>query len=192
MGGGYYLYMSKKADIDRLLKIAKKYDSIHHKFCELLPNHNIIGSYAEMLVCNVLSLKQMDNSNESFDAKEELTGHKYQIKARLRKGDSRKGQNEFGCIKENAFNENVFFVFVFFNRSLGNIEAYCIETKTLDKDDICFLFIKKKSGYIFRLTKERINHPRVMNISKQFEKYCFANKKNNKERINKYGEKQNF
>lgn len=120
----------------------------------LFSTSNIVGEWAELLVCNALNLVQQAASKKDYDATGE-DGVKYQIKSRwyrsyLKEECNRHGQEEFGSIDINGkFNK---LLLVYFEDDLSKpFRVLEVEKKNIKKLNKMNnkLFYKKKDKYAF-------------------------------------------
>lgn len=86
-------------DQDLKKHLTSYYESIEN-LSKIIKNSNIIGTYSEILVCDVLGLAKESDSHAVTDAKGK-DGATYQIKSRWNKSflPKKSGQNEFGSFK---------------------------------------------------------------------------------------------
>lgn len=150
-----------KIELDDLIS---KYNEIALKFAKKIDSGNLIGTYAEILVCDILNLKMAEKSKKGYDAiSKDTKEYKYQIKSRWGKEEtSSNGQNEFGSFgKENGEFPFNYLVLVFFNKSLLNPTIYMISSKDID------VFIAYTKGEKFIYKK---NNKWIVRLNRNFEK----------------------
>ncbi len=119
----------------------------------LFSTSNIVGEWAELLVCNALELVQQAASKKDYDAKRGEV--KYQIKSRwyrsyLKEECNRHGQEEFGSIDINGRFDKL--LLVYFEDDLSKpFKVLEIEKKNIKKlnEKKNKLFYKKKDKYAF-------------------------------------------
>ena len=120
----------------------------------LFSTSNIVGEWAELLVCDALKLVQQPASKKDYDA-EDQNGVKYQIKSRwyrsyLKEECNRHGQEEFGSIDiDGKFNK---LLLVYFEDDLSKpFRVLEVEKKNIEKlnEKKNKLFYKKKDKYAF-------------------------------------------
>ncbi len=114
----------EKKHIDRIKPLMDEYASIMSKIFneaysgedKIFYTTNIVGEYAELLVCEKLKLKKEIASNPEYDATDS-EGRRYQIKSRWMNGlGSGAGKDEFGAFKPHCDDGPIhYLVLVVFN-----------------------------------------------------------------------------
>lgn len=131
-----YVENGKTYDIDnQKLKNAliSYYDSIEN-LSNMIKNSNIIGTYSEILVCDVLGLEKEPDSRIEIDATGK-DGKTYQIKSRWNKPFlyKKRGQNEFGsfdyCENEYPFD---FLILVYYEDNLLKPKVFKIHSSKIN------------------------------------------------------------
>jgi len=93
--------------------------------------NNIVADYAEYLVAANLNLKLMPNSNKHFDAIDEVSGKKFQIKSR-RITDNNKSKL-LGVIRDIDKADFDYLAVVYFDNYFKALEAYKIPKIIVEK-----------------------------------------------------------
>lgn len=121
-------------DYKELKQHLMDYCSSVKKLTEILHNANIIGTYSEVIVCEVLGLKKEADSHIYTDAKgaDEAT---YQIKSRWSKSFlyDKNGQNEFGSFKysEDGYPFD-FLILVYYEDDLFKPKVFKIKSSDIN------------------------------------------------------------
>ena len=122
-----------------------------------------IGDYAEWLVSNTLGLKLEENSKKGYDAIDENSGEKYQIKSRwFHQG---KNSNRLNVIRNYDDNQFKYLIIVIFEKNFTVKEAYKVEHDVIKK---YFDFNEYQRGYIVSLKKEFLEDEGVVDITDRF------------------------
>lgn len=125
---------NQAVDYKELKSCLTKYCSCIEQLTKLLHNSNIVGTYSEILVCNVLGLEKEPDSHIWTDAKGE-DGATYQIKSRWNKSflHEKSGQNEFGsfdyCENEYPFNH---LILVYYDGDLLKPKVFKIPSSEIN------------------------------------------------------------
>lgn len=109
-------------------------------------SNNPVSDYAEKIVCETLGLVQAAKSSKGYDAIDENTGLKYQIKARRLTKHNRSRQ--LGVIRNLAQNLFDYLIAVIFDESFNVIEIWRIPRETIPK---FARFSDHQNGYILVL-----------------------------------------
>ena len=119
-----------------------------------------VGDYAEWLVSEKLNLKLEKNSKKGYDAVDESSGIRYQVKSRwMHPGKNSRQLNVIRKYDENQFE---YLIVVIFGNNFEVEEAYQIP-----HDAIKDFFEPKEyqNGVIITLTKEIISDSRVEDVT---------------------------
>lgn len=136
------MHLNKIKDKDLLVRYSEIIEELRNRKV-LRSNNNPVADYAEFLVAKKFNLKLQPNSNKSFDALDEKTGLKYQIKSRrVTKSNS---SRQLGVIRNIGKNSFDFIVAIFFNARFDVKEIYKIPKKIIKK---YARFSKHQNGYI--------------------------------------------
>ena len=158
-----------KISENQLIEEIENYNDVVIKLSKTLKSANIVGTYAELLVCEKLHLKMAKKSNKDYDAT--VNNKKYQIKSRWNKEElESKGQNEFGSIKYQEHGDYKFdyLVLVYFDGSLLNHKIYLIDSKDINElkentNGKKFIYTKK-DRLIIRYNDNFISNKKVKEI----------------------------
>lgn len=125
-------------DIDRIKPLMEEYALVMSEiFDEAYSNENkiffttnIVGEYAELLVCEKLGLEKETASNPEYDGKDH-EGKTYQIKSRwMNNFGSKNGKNEFGRISQKVANEVDYLIMIIFEgNTLSNYKMFKLDLK---------------------------------------------------------------
>ena len=140
-------------------KLIFEYEKIALKISNRIDTSNVVGEYAEMLVCDLLKLDKYSNSNKDTDAHKGK--EKYQIKSRWYKPTNNSGQDEFGYITKNDKNYPFkYLILVYFNVSLSDYKIFQIDSAYInafsERKESKFIYEKEKNGkkvLIFKYNK---------------------------------------
>lgn len=123
-------------------------------------SNNPVSDYAEKIVCEKLGLSLQKKSSKGYDAVDENTGTKYQIKARrlTRHNKSR----QLGVIRNLDQKLFDFLIAVIFNESFEPIEIWRIPRATIPK---YARYCQHQNGHILVLTGEVLEDKTVTSIS---------------------------
>ena len=105
------------------------FEAVYQKNNKIFFSKNIIGEYAELLVCNSLNLEKETASKPDYDAKKD--GKYYQIKSRwINSFGSKNGNNQFGKISQKVVDEVHYLILVvFLGDTLDNYKIYSLNLK---------------------------------------------------------------
>lgn len=110
-------------------------------------SNNPVSDYAEKIVCEQLKLSLAGKSSKGYDAIDENTGTRYQIKAR--RLTSRNRSRQLGVIRNLDQNLFDFLIAVIFDESFKPIEIWEIPRETIPK---YARYSKHQNGHILVLT----------------------------------------
>jgi len=122
-------------------------------------SNNPVSDYAEKIVCERLRLLQAAKSSKGYDAVDENTGVKYQIKARrlTRHNKSR----QLGVIRNLTQKLFDYLIAVIFDESFKPIEIWRIPRETIPK---YARFSKHQNGYILVITGKILEDKTVTKV----------------------------
>jgi hypothetical protein len=123
-------------------------------------SNNPVSDYAEKIVCEKLKLSLAGKSSKGYDAIDENTGIKYQIKARRLTSHNRSRQ--LGVIRNLDQNPFDYLIAVIFNESFEPIEIWQIPLGTIPK---YARYSKHQNGHILVLTGDVLQDKTVSPIS---------------------------
>jgi len=123
-------------------------------------SNNPVSDYAEKIVCEKLKLSLAGKSSKGYDAIDENTGIKYQIKARRLTSHNRSRQ--LGVIRNLDQNPFDYLIAVIFNESFEPIEIWQIPLETITK---YARYSKHQNGHILVLTGNVLQDKTVTPIS---------------------------
>ena len=123
-------------------------------------SNNPVSDYAEKIVCEKLKLSLAGKSSKGYDAIDENTGTKYQIKARRLTSHNRSRQ--LGVIRNLGQNPFDYLIAVIFNESFEPIEIWQIPLETIRK---YARYSKHQNGHILVLTGNVLQDKTVTPIS---------------------------
>lgn len=136
-----------------------------------LSTSNIVGEWAELIVCSSLHLIQQKADNKGYDAKDRRN-KKYQIKSRwyrdlLKKQLNRSGTHEFGYIKKEKghFLFDYLILVYFKNNLIKDFQVYKIKASNIDKLVREKVIIKKDGKYIIRWNEDKFKNKYIANIT---------------------------
>lgn len=137
----------KNIDDEELLRLYGKLMEELRQRKLIRSSNNPVSDYAEKIICDRLGLSQATKSRKGYDAIDENTGIKYQIKARrLTKLNT---SRQLGVIRN--LNQKLFdyLIAVIFDESFRPIEIWRIPRETIPK---YARFSDHQNGYILVLT----------------------------------------
>lgn len=150
----------KNLDDEELLQLYGKLMEELRQRKLIRSSNNPVSDYAEKIVCERLSLSQATKSSKGYDAIDENTGMKYQIKARrlTRHNKSR----QLGVIRN--LNQKLFdyLIAVISDESFRPIEIWRIPRETIPK---YARYSRHQNGHILILTGEVLEDKTVTLIS---------------------------
>jgi len=123
-------------------------------------SNNPVSDYAEKIVCEKLGLSLQKKSSKGYDAIDENTGTKYQIKARRLTNHNKSRQ--LGVIRNLDQNLFDFLIAVIFNESFEPIEIWRIPQATIPK---YARYSQHQNGHILVLTGKVLEDKTVTSIS---------------------------
>ena len=119
-----------------------------------------VGDYAEWLVSIKLNLELEKNSEKGYDAMDEESGLRYQVKSRwMHPGKNSRQLNVIRNYEDNQFD---YLIAVIFGNNFEVAEAYKIQHDVLQD---YFPFNKHQNGMVVTLTQEFIQDVRVEDIT---------------------------
>ena len=119
-----------------------------------------VGDYAEWLVSIKLNLELEKNSEKGYDAIDEESGLRYQVKSRwMHPGKNSRQLNVIRNYDDNQFD---YLVVIIFGNDFEVAEAYKIQHDVLQD---YFPFNKHQNGMVVTLTQEFIQDVRVEDIT---------------------------
>lgn len=122
-----------------------------------------VGDYAEWLVSIKLNLELEKNSEKGYDAMDEESGLRYQVKSRwMHPGKNSRQLNVIRNYDDNQFD---YLVVIIFGNDFEVAEAYKIQHDVLQD---YFPFNKHQNGMVVTLTQEFIQDARVEDITHIF------------------------
>lgn len=122
-----------------------------------------VGDYAEWLVSIKLNLELEKNSEKGYDAIDEESGLRYQVKSRwMHPGKNSRQLNVIRNYDDNQFD---YLVVIIFGNDFEVAEAYKIQHDVLQD---YFPFNKHQNGMVVTLTQEFIQDARVEDITHIF------------------------
>lgn len=128
-------------------------------------SNNPVSDYAEKVVCDKLKLSLMGKSSKGYDAIDENTGIRYQIKARRLTSHNRSRQ--LGVIRNLDQRLFDFLIAVIFNESFEPVEIWKIPRETIPK---YARYDKHQNGHILILRGRILEDETVTCISKRTKK----------------------
>ena len=126
-------------------------------------NNNIVGDYAEWLVCDVMCLEMATGSQKGFDAVDPKSGHRIQVKGRRITPTSPSLQ--LSIIREYEKNHFDYLIAVIFN------EWFIVQTALLIPHSVIAKYAtlnKYQNGYTLFADDRVGRDPEVLDITDQF------------------------
>lgn len=149
-------------NINEVKEKLKKYASILNELntAGIVRTYNSpVGDYAEWLISSKLNLVLEKNSEKGYDAIDETTGIRYQVKSRwMHPGKNSRQLNVIRNYDDNQFD---YLISVIFGNDFDVAEAYQIPHDVI-KD--YFPFNKHQNGIVVTLTQEFLQDARVKDI----------------------------
>lgn len=122
-----------------------------------------VGDYAEWLVSIKLNLQLEKNSEKGYDAMDEESGLRYQVKSRwMHPG---KNSRQLNVIRNYGDNQFDYLIAVIFGNDFEVAEAYKVQHDVLSE---YFPFNTHQNGIVVTLTQDFIQDARVEDITNIF------------------------
>lgn len=151
-----------------ILKLMNHYARILNKLHALgvtRTYNSPVGDYAEWLVSKKMNLTLQPNSSAGFDAQNEATHLRYQIKSRWERQTSSARSRKLNVIRNYKNKQFDFLIVIIFGDVFNVKEAYCIAHKILPKYG---QYNKHQNGYVLTVNRNWLTDPNIKNITHLF------------------------
>ena len=125
-----------------------------------------VGDYAEWLVSQKMKLTLERNAQKGYDARDDATGLRYQIKSRWERGAPCPQSRELSVIRNYEENQFDYLFIVIFDGNFHVKEAYLVPHHTVGRYG---KYRRHQNGWIIAAAGPLLKDPSVTNITELFQ-----------------------